>query len=104
MEKGHQLYSPWVLGQYEGSRDFDINIFERDRTHVESCDAIVADVSQPSIGVGMEIMTAYYGKKKIILVAKRGSIITRMLLHMREKVLIEFDDEGDLRRKLAEVL
>lgn len=103
-DSGHEVTSPWVLGSVEGHDPNVLNIFERDMLGAERCDAIVADVSQPSIGVGMEIMAAYKAGKFVVLVAMRGSTISRMLLHMKGKELVEFDDDKELYSNLVKTL
>lgn len=101
---GHELISPWVLSDWEIRPSKSVNIFERDRAAVEGCDAIVADVSKPSTGVGMEVMAAHLAKKRIVLVAESGSTITRMLTDMNEAEWVHFTDEASLRRGLEEKL
>lgn len=101
---GHELVSPWVLGNIEPANPKDVNVFFRDLNGVEHCDILIADVSEPSTGVGMEIMAAYMAKKRIILCARKGSIISRMLLHMDRKELIEFDDNESLSTMLYRIL
>ena len=101
---GHTLTSPWVLGAIEPSSASAVNAFKRDKEAVEASDAIVADLSQPSIGVGMELMAAYQAKKRIILVAKTGTVTSRMLMHMDDKVLVEFEGDSDLEERLRRAL
>ncbi len=100
-ELGHEVVSKWVL---EDIHVDDINIFERDTEGVRSSDILIADVSSPSTGVGMEIMLAYMLGKPIFVVAKRGSRISRMLLHMKGKKLIEFSKVNELREMLKNEL
>lgn len=101
---GYELSSPWVIGPVENVDPGIMNIFRRDKEGAEMCDVIVADVSEPSTGVGMEIMAAYEAKKRIVLVARKGSAHSRMLAHMDRKELIEFEADGDLVSKLFEAL
>jgi nucleoside 2-deoxyribosyltransferase len=103
-QTGHQLISPWVLGEIEKANPDKVNVFERDKEGAEKCDMLIADVTMPSTGVGMEIMAAYYARKKIILLAQRQSRISRMLLHMKEAILIEFDNDEELKAKLKNYL
>ena len=103
-DSGHEISSPWVLGPVEGYAPDVVNIFERDMRGAEKSDAIVADVTSPSIGVGMELMAAYKAGRKIIVAAKEGSTVSHMLLHMDGKEHIEFKDEQDLYEKLMGVL
>lgn len=102
-DSGHEVASPWVLGPIEGHSG-PVNIFERDRLGAESSDAILADVSEPSTGVGMEIMAAFKANKKVIIVAKKGSNVSRMLLQMERKEMVEFEDDKELYTKLVELL
>ncbi len=103
-DAGHEVTSPWVLGSVEGHDPNVLNIFERDMHGAEASDAIVADVSQPSIGVGMEIMAAHKAGKRVVLVAMRGSTVSRMLLHMKTKELVEFVDDESLYSSLLRAL
>jgi hypothetical protein len=101
---GYELASPWVIGPIENVDPKVLNVFQRDKKGAETADVIVADVSAPSTGVGMELMAAYTARKRIILVARRGSVHSRMLSHMDRKELIEFDDENELADRLFEAL
>jgi nucleoside 2-deoxyribosyltransferase len=101
---GYELVSPWVIGPIEQVDTKTINVFQRDKKGAETADVIVADVSAPSTGVGMELMAAYTAKKRVILVARKGSVHSRMLSHMDRKELIEFEDESELAERLFDAL
>jgi hypothetical protein len=103
-EAGHELTSPWVLGAIEADRPVQLDVFKRDKTGAEVCDVLVADVSEPSTGVGMEIMAAHKAGKRIVLAVKRGHLTSRMLMHMQPKEVIEFDDDRELAEGLEEAL
>ena len=103
-DAGHQVSSPWVLGPIEHSRAAVTNVFQRDMKGAEDCDTLVADVSEPSIGVGMEIMAAYKKGRRLILVAQKGKVTSRMLQHMDRKESIEFEEEDDLYSLLRHAL
>ena len=103
-DAGHQVTSPWVLGPIERSNPSVVNVFHRDKEGAEGCDILVADVSEPSIGVGMEIMAAYKSGRRVIVVAKRGNVTSRMLQHMDRKETLEFDDDGELYAGLTRLL
>lgn len=100
VDSGNEVSSPWVLDSLEGHNPSAVNVFRRDRQGVEDSDMIVADVSQPSIGVGMEVMAAYYEGKRIVVVMRRGSIVSGMLLHMDRKETVEFSSDEDLYSNL----
>ena len=103
-DSGHEMTSPWVLGPLEKLKLSDLNIFERDTEGVERSDAIVADVTDPSIGVGMEIMAAHKAGKKIVVVAKKGKVTSGMLVHMSPKETVEYDGESEIYDRLCSIL
>lgn len=101
---GHEVSSPWVLGPSEPREGSPVNVFQRDKHGAESCDVLVADVTLPSIGVGMEIMAAYQSRRRIIIVYKRGAITSNMLNQMDGKHVVEFDDDASLVAGLESAL
>jgi len=103
-DSGHEVISPWVLGPIEKSGHSDVNVFERDTEGAEKCDILVADVSEPSIGVGMEIMAAYKAGRRIVLVVKRGNVTSRMLSHMDKKETVEFAEDSEVYSSLRRIL
>jgi hypothetical protein len=103
-DSGHQVTSPWVLGPIERSAHSEVNVFERDTGGAETCDILVADVTEPSIGVGMEIMAAYKAGRRIVLVVKRGRVTSRMLLHMDRREIVKYDTDDDVYSGLRRVL
>jgi hypothetical protein len=103
-DSGHEVSSPWVLGPIKNEDRARLNVFERDRTGAEGCDVLVADVSEPSIGVGMEIMAAYKARRRIILVAMKGRVTSRMLLHMDRKETLEYEEEEEVYVGLKRML
>ena len=103
VDSGNEVTSPWVLGQIEGTVS-DVNVFHRDRIGSEQCDVLVADVTEPSIGVGMELMAAYKAGRKIVLVAKKGNMTSRMLQHMDGKETIEYEQDAEVYRGLRRLL
>ena len=103
-EAGHELTSPWVLGVPEGEVPGGINVFDRDSLGASACDVLVADVSSPSTGVGMEVMAASLSGRRVILAWRKGSVVSNMLKHMKDKEVIEFSDDSDLAEKLLAAL
>jgi len=102
-DSGHEMTSPWVIGAIEKA-DSKVNVFRRDKEGAEGCDILVADVSEPSIGVGMEIMAAYKSGRRVILVAKKGNATSRMLQHMDTKETIEYEKDGEVYPALLKLL
>jgi 2-iminobutanoate/2-iminopropanoate deaminase len=101
---GHTITSPWVLGPVEGADRRAVDVFQRDTLATEGSDVVVADVTEPSIGVGMELMAAYKARKRIILVAKKGNVTSRMLMHMDRKETVEYDEEAEIYPALSRLL
>jgi hypothetical protein len=103
-DSGHTITSPWVLGELENYDPKVLNIFERDKRGAEESDAIVADVSEPSTGVGMELMAAHKAGRRVIVVLKKGKVASRMLQHMDSKETVEYQDESEVYDKLRKIL
>lgn len=87
---GHEVVSTWVLKE-----DADVSlsperIFERDVKGVRECDVLVAEVSTPSHGVGIEIMLAQTLKKPVFCLHRPRISISRMLRGMPGIVLLEY--------------
>jgi nucleoside 2-deoxyribosyltransferase len=103
-DAGHEVASPWNLEPSEVSTRSSVNIFERDRTGSEEADVMVADVTDPSTGVGMEVMAAYKARRRIILVSKRGKRISTMLEDMDGKERVEYSNESEIYEGLLKAL
>ena len=98
---GLEVASKWV----ESWDDADPReVFERDLRAIDACDVLVADVSEPSHGVGMEVMYAYMRGKRVVLTARRGSKVSRMLLGLPGAALVWYGDLGELRDGLRKAL
>jgi nucleoside 2-deoxyribosyltransferase len=103
-DSGHHVSSPWVLGPIETSNPAAVNVFQRDRDAAERSDVLVADVTEPSTGVGMEIMAAFKAGRRVILVVKRGKVTSRMLQHMDGKEILEYELESEIYERLRSLL
>ncbi len=58
----------------------DGEIARRDLAWVAGSDALVAEVSTPSHGVGVEVATALAGGLPVLLLHRRGTTVSRLLL------------------------
>lgn len=102
-EMEFEISSPWVLqGKDVGATPNDI--FYRDINAVKGSDILLAEISKPSHGVGMEIMQAYISRKKIILVAKEGSNVSFLVRGIPDSIFIEYKDYRDLEENLKKIL
>jgi hypothetical protein len=65
---------------------------------------MVADVTSPSTGVGMELTAAYKAGRRIILVSQRGKRISTMLEDMDRKERLEYNEESEIYEGLIRML
>ncbi|MFH7836476.1 MAG: nucleoside 2-deoxyribosyltransferase [Candidatus Aenigmatarchaeota archaeon] len=102
--EGYEIISKWVLEEnlkiYVSPRD----ILKRDIEGVLKSDMLIAEVSNPSHGVGMEVAIAFLSGKKIILVKNEDSKLSYMLQGIPDKEIIEYTSKEDMKEKLSEKL
>lgn len=79
-------------------------IFNRDYKQLKSCDLIIADVSETSHGVGIEIGMSYCPNLKRILLLEEGKHVTKFAQGMPGTTIIEYKNIKDLKTKLSSVL
>ena len=82
----------------------DAEVARRDLAWVASCDALVAEVSTPSHGVGVEVAAALAGDKPVLLTYRRGATVSRLLLGLPRVRAFAYDDSGDLREAVRRFL
>jgi nucleoside 2-deoxyribosyltransferase len=79
-------------------------IFERDFSELKKCDLIIAEVSERSHGVGIEIGMSYpLGLKRILLI-QRGQFVSKLAQGIPETTIVEYTDATDLKVKLKSIL
>ena len=85
----------------------DADVARRDLGWVASCDALVAEVSTPSHGVGVEVATALANRKPVLLAYRHGTVVSRLLLGLHGVEVFAYADAADargaVRRFLARV-
>ncbi|MHA1964596.1 MAG: nucleoside 2-deoxyribosyltransferase [Candidatus Thorarchaeota archaeon] len=93
---GLNVFAPQFLGPAEPEE-----IYRRDVHNVRMCDFVVSEVSNPSLGVGMEIMLAIELVKPILMFFE-GDIasLSKMVRGADGKVLIEYSTFEDVERIL----
>ena len=79
-------------------------IFPRDYNLIKSCDLIIAEVSEPSHGVGAEIGLSYELGLKRILLLETGKNLSRLIQGVPETIIIEYKDIKELKDKLNKAL
>jgi nucleoside 2-deoxyribosyltransferase len=80
------------------------DIFDRDYKQLQSCDLVIADVSEPSHGVGVEIGISYCLNAKRILLFEKDKYVTKLAQGMPGTKLIEYIDIEDMKDKLSRAL
>ena len=96
---GCEIMSEWVLWDNPNPNLDPDGIYKRDYNAIKSCDCLIADVSHPSIGVGMEIMLAKSLGKKIICLYS-DTKISNFLKGMPGITHIPYSNIRDLSKKL----
>lgn len=79
-------------------------IFERDYSEIASRDIIIAEVSEPSFGVGIEIGMSYCLHLERILLHEKGTKLTKLAQGMPKTNIIEYENVDDLKNKLSSAL
>ncbi len=94
--KGHSVFAP----QFLHSTD-PVEIYRRDVHQVRISDFLIGEVSNPSLGVGMEIMLAIELRKPVILFrTKDANRLSRMVLGAEGKALFEYELSVDVNKIL----
>ena len=81
-EDGHEVPTAHLADSGVKAIEAVVNprqVFERDVNWIESCDALVAEVSTPSHGVGYEIAFALSLGKPVLCVYQEGQAVSKML-------------------------
>lgn len=77
------------------------DIFERDYKQLKTCKILIAEVSEASHGVGIEIGMAYCLGLKRILLLEKGKRVTKFAQGMPGTAIIEYESISDLKKKLG---
>jgi nucleoside 2-deoxyribosyltransferase len=98
------LASPKVM-DYENSVEPEV-VYRRDVKWVEDCDALIAEVSTPSHGVGYEIALALLLKKPVLCCYQKGRKVSKMITgnDMPTLQLATYETEDQLLNKVEEFL
>lgn len=88
----HKIYLPYEDDAVKNTKDL-----------IKDCDVMVAEVSSPSTGQGIELGWANALGKKIICMYRPGSTVSRSLQFIATHIF-EYGDTGDMVNKLNESL
>lgn len=79
-------------------------IYHRDMSWLAACDLLVAEVTVPSLGVGVELATAAALRKPILAFCQEGTALSALVAGNPHIRLVWYQGEEDLHRKLDEAL
>lgn len=84
---GHRVLTAHLAAESVTAEDSSVpaeEVFERDTAWVRACDAVIAEVSTPSHGVGFEVAYALERGKPVLCLAREGVLVSKMLTGIRQ--------------------
>src|SRR5271157_3987233 len=82
----------------------DSEVAQRDLAWLGGCDALVAEVSAPSHGVGIEVAAAAGLGIPVLLLYRAGTMVSRLLLGLGGTEAAAYADMADARALLSTFL
>ncbi len=79
-------------------------VFELDMDALKNTDILIAEVSEPSHGVGVEIAASWFLKFPCICLHKKGTTVLRFVRGFPNAKFLEYENEEDIRTKLPELV
>ncbi|TFH34585.1 MAG: hypothetical protein E4G99_09200 [Anaerolineales bacterium] len=81
-------------------------VYQRDIAWIVGCDAMVAEVSTPSHGVGYELAYALGLKKPVLACYREGAIVSKMITGNNQETLqiLRYEDTPTLLEELKRFL
>ena len=108
-EKGHHVLTDHIV--IDNIFEFETKlkpeeIYQRDIDWLNECNVVIAEVSNPSLGVGYEICYALERKIPTLCIYQTGILVSRMIVGNTSPglTLFEYPDEESLYHKLEEFL
>ncbi len=106
---GHEILSAHVADPDVLEREKDTpprSVFERDVAWVHGCDAMIAEMSTPSLGVGYEYGLAVHLGKAVLCVYQSGVRLSKMITGnpAPNLTVINYSTEPELDRSLVAFL
>jgi nucleoside 2-deoxyribosyltransferase len=98
----NQGLSPFIPGKM-GDASPKV-VFNRDMNMLDKSKYIVADVNEPSHGVGMELMYAYKHEVPVICFLNvANKPLSRMVEGSPHAIILEYENEEELKAKLEKI-
>jgi nucleoside 2-deoxyribosyltransferase len=100
--RGHRVLTEHVVKPdvLEWEEEFTAEqIYTRDICWLKECDVVIAEVSNPSLGVGYEICYALRINKPVLCLYRKGIFLTRMLTGNTSDGLVvkEYEEDRELK-------
>ncbi len=102
--RGHAITSKWVLDKDPSWGLTFEELAKRDFEALEASDALVAEISTPSHGVGMEIQYAVMKGKKTICLRRPDSKISGLIAGTKSIIVDTYLDREDAVRRVTSLL
>jgi len=96
--------APDVLRREQRAAASPRDIYARDLRWLRACDLVVAEVSTPSLGVGMEVAEAQHLGKPVLALCRAGVPLSALVAGHPAIRLLTYADPDDLVRQLAAAL
>ena len=80
----------------QGSPMPDTDIYKRDTSWIQECDLVIAEVTNPSLGVGYEIAYAEQLNKPILALYKLGTNLSAMISGNPQITTKDYDTQDTL--------
>jgi len=78
---GHTVINGDIyLSEHPDEKVPDLLVFDRDMRMLKEADMLIADITNPSLGVGYEICEAVRMGKPVMVFFKRGSRVSKLIL------------------------
>ena len=86
-----------------GEKSDDVSIHNKDMEFLMECDLVVAEVTNPSLGVGYEIGRAIENNKKVICIYREieNKKISAMILGSKDILSFKYQDLESLKKILS---
>lgn len=87
-----------------GEKISEEEIYERDIKWINECDLVIAEVTNPSLGVGYEIAYAEKLNKKIVCIAEENINLSAMIKGNNNIILNTYNSISELEKLLLDYL
>ena len=87
-----------------GEKNDDFSIHDKDMQFLMTCDLVIAEVTNPSLGVGYEIGRAIENNKKVICIYReiKNKKISAMILGSKDILSFKYQNLESLKKILSD--